>query len=317
MAEAEILAGRFAPAEDHAREAVTRAQEIGAAEGSPWEVGFLAVGLAQLGRLDEAEAAAARVLDAGGPEPLVGIDHAPARLALGLVAAARDQHREAAAHLRRIDDVKRAAGIGDPVVCAHAADFVEALLGAGELAEAHEVLGRLTEQADRCGGRWARAAAARCHALVLAADARLDEASAAAERALALFEGLPMPFERARAEFVLGQVHRRRREKRLAREALTRALVLFEELATPVWADRARAELARIPQRRVSTGLTPTEETIARLAADGLTNREIADRTFVSPKTVEVNLTRIYRKLGVRSRAALAGRLAEGGATAT
>ncbi len=117
-----------------------------------------------------------------------------------------------------------------------------------------------------------------------------------------------MPFERAKTQFVLGQLHRRRREKRLAREALTRALATFEELGTPVWAERARAELARIPQHHAATGLTPTEETIARLAADGLTNREIADRTFVSPKTVEVNLTRIYRKLGVRSRAALAGR---------
>ena len=80
-----------------------------------------------------------------------------------------------------------------------------------------------------------------------------------------------------------------------------------------MWADRARAELARIPHRVAATGLTPTEERIARLAVTGLTNREIADRTFLSPKTVEVNLTRIYRKLGVRSRAVLASRLAAEG----
>jgi DNA-binding NarL/FixJ family response regulator len=110
-------------------------------------------------------------------------------------------------------------------------------------------------------------------------------------------------------------MHRRRREKRLAREALTRALATFEDLGAVVWAERTRAELARIPQRYTATGLTPTEETIARLAADGLTNREIAEHAFVSPKTVEVNLTRIYRKLGVRSRAALTGRLSTGGDT--
>jgi DNA-binding CsgD family transcriptional regulator len=127
-----------------------------------------------------------------------------------------------------------------------------------------------------------------------------------------------MPFEHAKAEFVLGQVHRRRKEKRLARIALTRALTMFEDLAAPVWAERARTELARIPQRQAVTGLTPTEETIARLAATGLSNREIADRAFLSPKTVEVNLTRVYRKLGVRSRAALAGRFnADGDARAT
>ena len=309
MAEAHVLAGRFAATVQLTQEAVERAQETGAADGPPWEVGFLAVGLAQLGRLEEAESTAARVLDGPGGDPALDIDHAPARLALGLVASARDRYRDAVAHLRPIDDAKRAAGIGDPVLCAHVADFIEALVGAGELSEAHEVLARFEEQADRCDGQWARAASARCRALVLAAGARLDEACAAAERSLALLVGLPMPFEQAKAQLVLGQVHRRRREKRLARAALTRALATFEDLATPVWAERTRAELARIPDHHPGTGLTPTEETIARLAADGLTNREIADRVFVSPKTVEVNLTRVYRKLGVRSRSALAGRL--------
>ena len=79
-------------------------------------------------------------------------------------------------------------------------------------------------------------------------------------------------------------MHRRRREKRLAREALTRALATFEDLATVVWAERTRAELARIPQRHAATGLTPTEETIARLAADGLTNREIAEPPSSAPR---------------------------------
>ena len=84
----------------------------------------------------------------------------------------------------------------------------------------------------------------------------------------------------------------------------------FEDLDTPVWAERARSELARIPDHQTAGSLTPTEERVAQLAAEGLTNREIAERTFLSPKTVEVNLTRVYRKLGVR-RAALANRLAE------
>jgi DNA-binding CsgD family transcriptional regulator len=121
---------------------------------------------------------------------------------------------------------------------------------------------------------------------------------------------LPMPFERARTVCVLGQLHRRRKEKRLAREALDEALATFTRLGTPVWADRARAELARIPHRQAVPGLSPTEETIARLVGAGLTNRDIADRTFLSPKTVEANLTRIYRKVGVRSRAGLASRFA-------
>ena len=153
------------------------------------------------------------------------------------------------------------------------------------------------------------AVAARCRAIVLAAHGELEDALGTADRSLLLFEGLPTPFERARTLLLVGQLRRRRREKRLAREALQEALATFEDLHTPEWAERARNELARIPDHR-SDGLTPTEDRVARLAADGLTNGQIAERLFLSPKTVEVNLTRIYRKLGVR-RAALATRLAE------
>jgi DNA-binding CsgD family transcriptional regulator len=310
MAESQIMAGRFATAEKLTREAVERAEETGGT-GTPWEIGFHAVALALLGRLDEAEADGARVLAMVEADPAVGLDEAPARLALGIASMARARYPDAVTHLRYLDGLKRGAGICEPRLCAHAAELVEALVGTGEVAGAAEVLDRFEREAERSRGEWSTAAAARCRALVLAAGGDLDGALDAARRSLALLEGLPMPFERARTLFATGQLHRRRREKRLAREALTEALATFEGLGTPGWAERTRAELARIPQRRTAIGLTPTEETIARLASEGLTNREIADRTFLSPKTVEVNLTRIYRKIGVRSRAGLAGRYRE------
>jgi DNA-binding CsgD family transcriptional regulator len=309
MAEAQLSAGRFAAAAELTREAIERAEETGGKDGTPWEVGFHAVALAMLGRLDEAETVATRVRELAEADPSVGLDEAPARLALGIIALAQGRFSDAVAHLGNLDGMKRRAGIREPRLCAHAGDLVEALVGAGELTEAAEILARFEAEAVTSGGQWSLAAAARCQALVLAARGHLDGALAAAERSLSLFDGLPMPFERARTIFAVGQIRRRRREKRLAREALTEALTTFENLQAPVWADRARTELARIPQRRAADGLTPTEETIARLAAEGLTNREIADRAFLSPKTVEVNLTRIYRKLGVRSRAVLASRL--------
>jgi DNA-binding NarL/FixJ family response regulator len=118
-----------------------------------------------------------------------------------------------------------------------------------------------------------------------------------------------MPFERARTQLVLGQLHRRQRHKDAASTALREALESFETLNTPLWAVRVRAELART--NVAPTGgdqLTPSEQRVAELAASGMTYREVAAALFISPKTVEVNLTRIYRKLGIRSRAEL-GRL--------
>jgi DNA-binding CsgD family transcriptional regulator/DNA polymerase III delta prime subunit len=312
MAEAEIMGGRFAHAAELAREGIERAEETGTVGGNPWEVGFHAVALAQLGNLDDAGSAATKVVETAEHDPSVGPDQWPARLALGVVAMARGRPGDAAAHLLILDRSKRDAGVREPRLCAHAGDLIEALIEAGALEDAADALDRLEEDAERSGGRWSRGVAARCRALLWAVRRRSDEALDAAERSLVELDGVGAPFERARTLLVTGQIHRRRREKRQARDALRAALAAFEELATPIWAQRSRAELARIPERGSGTELTPTEERIAQLAAGGLTNKEIADRTFLSPKTVEVNLTRVYRKLGVRSRTALAGRFADG-----
>ena len=85
---------------------------------------------------------------------------------------------------------------------------------------------------------------------------------------------------------------------------------MFEEMGTPLWAQRARAELSRTnvgPGHAVE--LTPSEQRVAELAASGMTNRDIAAALFISPKTVEHNIGRIYRKLGIRSRAELGRRM--------
>jgi DNA-binding CsgD family transcriptional regulator len=310
MADAELSAGRFEAARDLTREAADRAVEIGKDDAPPWEVGLHALALARLGALDEAEETARRVDDPAAPGGAVGLDGAPARLALGVVALARGDAAEAVVQLRALDELKRSSGIREPRVCAHAGDLVESLLAAGDLVGAAEVLGRLDDEGATSGGRSTLAVAARGHAMLLAARGDVAGATAAAERSLELLRELPMPFERGRTLLVLGQVRRRRREKRAARESLHQALEIFEAVRTPDWAARARAELDRVPEHRSDAELTVTEERVARLAAEGLTNQEIAERAFLSPKTVEVNLTRVYRKLGVR-RAALAARLAE------
>ena len=91
---------------------------------------------------------------------------------------------------------------------------------------------------------------------------------------------------------------------------LTQALEIFDGLGAAAWSERTRAELARIGGRAASSvDLTPTEARVAELVAAGSTNREAADALFVSVHTVEANLKRIYRKLGIRSRTELASAL--------
>jgi DNA-binding NarL/FixJ family response regulator len=135
-------------------------------------------------------------------------------------------------------------------------------------------------------------------------------ATVVAQQAMAEHNRLPMPFERARTQLVLGQLLRRQRQRNAASTVLREALGTFEALNTPLWAARVRAELARTDGNAGPAKLlTAGERRVAELAASGMTNRDVAAALFISPKTVEVNLTRIYRKLGVRTRGELIRRI--------
>jgi DNA-binding NarL/FixJ family response regulator len=125
-------------------------------------------------------------------------------------------------------------------------------------------------------------------------------------------EQLAMPFERARTLLVKGVIERRARRRGQAKMSFERALEIFEHIGARLWAERARAELDRVGLRRTSgADLTEGERRVAELTAKGLANREVAAALFMSPKTVEANLSRAYRKLGIRSRAELGARMAE------
>ena len=104
-----------------------------------------------------------------------------------------------------------------------------------------------------------------------------------------------------------------RKHRRAARERLGEAETLFDDMGAQIWRDRARRELGRISGRAAGSRdeLTPTERQIAELVATGKTNRDVAAELFVTVRTVEANLTRIYSKLGVRSRGELAARRGE------
>jgi DNA-binding CsgD family transcriptional regulator len=182
-------------------------------------------------------------------------------------------------------------------------DAVEAMIQLGRLDEAEPLIDALERNGRRLDRAWMLAVGARCRALLLAARGDLNAATATAERAMTEHDRLPMPFERARTQLLLGQLQRRQRHRDAAAATLGEALQTFEQLGTPLWADRAKADLARgTSGRRRAEGLTPSEQRVADLALSGMTNRDIAAALFISPKTVEVNLSRIYRKLNIRSR---------------
>jgi DNA-binding CsgD family transcriptional regulator len=132
-----------------------------------------------------------------------------------------------------------------------------------------------------------------------------------AHAALTRCADLELQFEVARTFLVAGQLERRRRRRGAASDYLERARDFFDGAGAELWAARTRTELARLGHgRSAPTELTRTEARVAELTASGLTNKEVAARLFISAKTVEANLARIYRKLNIRSRAELGARLA-------
>jgi DNA-binding CsgD family transcriptional regulator len=191
-------------------------------------------------------------------------------------------------------------------------DAVEALVRLGRLAEAEPLVTALERNGARLERAWMLAVGARCRAMLLAAHGDLDAAELAAQQAMVEHERLPMPFERARTQLLLGQLQRRQRHNDAASVTLREALNTFEDLNTPLWSGHARAEMTRVKAGpRHTDALTPSEQRVAELAASGMTNREVAAALYISPKTVESNLARIYRKLGIRSRAELGWRVSQ------
>ncbi|MEU6667917.1 AAA family ATPase [Streptomyces sp. NPDC046727] len=189
-------------------------------------------------------------------------------------------------------------------------DQVEAAVRIGRPDDAEPAAGRFTRWAAATGTAWAGAVELRCRALL----APEGQAGQWYERALDAHEGDGRPFEEARTRLLYGEWLRRTRRRNDAREALTMALHAFERVQATAWADRTRTELraagaaapaAPAAGADVAGRLTPQELSVVRLAATGLSNRDIGARLFLSPRTVGYHLSNAYPKLGVTSRAAL------------
>jgi DNA-binding CsgD family transcriptional regulator len=230
-------------------------------------------------------------------------------LVLGFLALSLGDPGRACDHLRPLVERLRASGVADPSIVPALPLAAEAMVGVGDLEGATTLADELENLGRRLDRPWARVTAARCHALAAAAGGDVRGALDRIARVDPDDRRLEDPFERARTSLVQGTLLRRVKKRAAARRAIESAIAAFTMIGTPLWEERAHAELERLGLRPSAGVLTETESRIARLAASGATNREIASRLFLSVKTVEANLSRGYRKLGIRSRIGLARRL--------
>ena len=293
----ELAAGNARLARELADEALAIAEQV----DDPSVISFsLMLGMfpqAVLGEVDSARAHGERALElasrahAGAPTTN-GVFTAQGllELSLGRVEEAAAFYRRLSFGLSRLSNVAGGRGV---------LDVIEAFATVGDIESAGLLAGRLPDDAHE------KPLAEACLA---AARGELDEAIELVES----IEPSPAPFRRAREQLLLGRLLRRARRKRDARIALEAAQEGFLAIEATVWAERAAEELARLGGRKPSgTALTQSERRVAELVASGLSNKEVAARLVVTVRTVEWHLSRVYEKLGVDSRTALAARWPE------
>jgi DNA-binding CsgD family transcriptional regulator len=227
-----------------------------------------------------------------------------ARLALAELELGLGNPREAIEQFAQLDQT-----LLPPIAMVATPDLIDACVRAGEMERAHDAFARFEEWSPVHDAPYARAMLQRCRAMLADDEAEADRLF---EEALELHAHEPPPYERARTQLAYGEHLRRGRRKIEARVHLRSAQQTFEALGTALWAERARGELNATGEtarkRDVSTvdELTPQELRVAQLVAAGATNRDAATQLFVSPKTVEYHLRKVFVKLGVGSRVELA-----------
>jgi DNA-binding CsgD family transcriptional regulator len=298
--------GRYREALINGAEAVRIAQDTGQPLWERYAYGALAYLAAVEGDDDRCHSNAVRAeLDADAPAGSSGGtmegQYAIALLNLG--------HGRLQAAYDRFQAVLRCPTRHHSTVQRCVPDLVEAAVRLGRPDDVTAAMARYRRWARVAAQPWIDALLARCEAML----APVGQAEKHFLQALALHEESERPFDRGRTALLYGEWLRRERRKRDARTYLTEALDLFDRIGSVPWAERARVELAAagggVPRTASSdkhADLTPQELQICQLAAQGLSNRDIAARLFLSPRTVAYHLYKAYPKLGISSRAELA-----------
>jgi DNA-binding CsgD family transcriptional regulator len=232
---------------------------------------------------------------------LLWLDHVQ-----GLRYLRHGRSEEASALYAELEARYHALGIGEPCLIPFARHAVVAHVRAGRTGDADRVTAWLDGCAARLPCRWPVAAAAAGRASLALRRGDLAEADTGYQRAVGLLEGVPLPLEQVELVIEHATMLRRDGRPREARESLKRAGELAESVGAIWLARRAGEELAaaggRRRSRRGAQELTPREQAIARLAATGATDKDIATHLAVSVRTVRTHLEHVYAKLAIHSR---------------
>jgi len=232
---------------------------------------------------------------------------AACRWVLGQVELSVDDPLAALRWLDPLSDMLQTTGVGDPGCYPFTPDLIEAWAATGHLDAAADRLAWLRDAARRLDHPWARITSGRAEAVLRLAQRAPVGAIDAVGRVISEARERGLPLELGRCLLVLGTAQRKARHRREAASSLDEAIAVFGRLGAARWLELAQAQRARLAPV-ADDELTPTERRVAELAAAGHSNAQIAATLFISVKTVEANLTRIYRKLGLSGRVELTRR---------
>ncbi|MDH6541342.1 DNA-binding CsgD family transcriptional regulator [Streptomyces sp. SPB4] len=304
LTEVELRRGRCGAGAAHARRALELTIEAGLSPGPAWYVAATAEAAA--GGFARAAGYARRGIQASEEEQ-DQVFLSRALYALGTVELATGEAAKAVATLSRVAALEEAQQVVDPSVLRWHGELAEALVAVDDPAGAEDLLDRVTPVARSLGRTTVLAALDRARALCRSARGEAEPAVALLESTAQRFGALGLPLEQGRTLLALARVERRRRRRAPARAALSAAAEVFAGAGATPWLGLAREtppETAA-PHPGVAA-LTEGEAKLALLVGGGASNQEAAAKLFLSVKTVEARLTRIYQKLDVRSRAQLA-----------
>jgi DNA-binding CsgD family transcriptional regulator/tetratricopeptide (TPR) repeat protein len=308
---AECAAGELTVARRLVDEALEAARDSEDVYAESWLLYPLGLVDAWLGSAEEARATASRLLErarARASRSLIvrGLS------VRGFVALSEDDAQGAARELVEAAELLGSMGYAHPGAFPVLPDAIEALVASGDVEAAEAHLERLEREAAAVRSDWALAVAERCRGLLALARGDAEAALPALGAAGASLDERGYGLDAARSLLLEGRALLRSGRRSVAADALAGARDRFSAMGAELWAARAAEELERAAPGRAAGELTATESRIARLVAEGRKNREIGEALFLSVATVEGHLTRLYRKLGIRSRSELTRLVADG-----